>query len=311
MTSPLLFIIFNRKDIALRTLAEIRKARPKTLYIAGDGARLKRADENTLVNQTRKAVLEAIDWDCKVHTLFQNKNLGCGPGVFSAINWFLKHEKYGVILEDDCVPLPSFFTYCDELLERYEDDDRIAGITGFNPLKREISGDSSYYFSKYMENWGWATWRRAWKHMEIHMDWLGSKQENDIVSNAGFLAKDVASWRHGIELIKKEKINSWDIQWSFTVASQNQLTIYPKYNLISNIGFGDQATHTGELSPLLNFQANRNLEQELVHPQYVVPNYEFDRAIYRQRNHLLAKMARYFPDNAKQIVKKILNRIMN
>ncbi len=310
METPVLFIIFNRKEIALRTLQEIRKAKPSKLYIAGDGPRLSKTGESEVVNETRQAIIDSIDWNCIVKTQFQDENLGCGPGVYSAINWFFENEEEGIILEDDCVPLPGFFKFSTELLLKYRIDERIAGITGFNPLRKQVV-DNSYCFSKYMENWGWATWRRAWQRMDIGMNWLGTSQEGDIISNAGYFGKDVENWRHGISLIHSEKISAWDVQWSFTVAAQNQLTIYPKYNLISNIGVGEQATHTGELSPLLNFKVEKDLEFPLNHPNYVVPNLQFDKAIYQQRNHLLARLARYFPENIKRTAKKALGKVIN
>ena len=309
MKAPVLLIVFNRKETALKTLAEIAKYQPAKLYVAGDGARTHKAGELALVSETRKAVLDAITWECEVQTLFQKQNLGCGQGVYSAINWFLTTEESGIILEDDCVPLPGFFNFCSELLEKYKDDDRVGGITGYNPLKKQVLSDS-YGFSKYVENWGWATWQRAWKHMDLDMNWLKDHQKIDIISNAGHHAKDFGHWEHNLKLIEKNKVSAWDIQWSFSVAAQNQLTIYPKYNLITNIGQGEQATHTGEHSPLLNFKTDKDLEFPLKHPKYVVPNIKLDEAILKQRNHFLAKLARFFPESIKSSAKKTIGKLM-
>ena len=308
MDTPILFVVFNRKETALHTLNAIRKSKTKRLYIAGDGPRKNKTGENLRVDETREAILEAIDWDCEVKTLFQENNLGCGPAVSSAIDWFFTNEEEGIILEDDCVPLESFFPFCEELLAKYRNDDRIGGITGYNPLKKQVL-TTSYGFSKYVENWGWASWRRVWQGFDMQMGWRTHEQAQDIFMNGGYNGKDADRWRHDVGLLDKQKINTWDVQWSLSVAAQNQLTIYPKHNLVSNIGVGDEATHTGELSPFLNFKTGDELTFPLIHPNYVLPNEKLDKSIYGQRNNLVTKLAQYFPNNIKTTVKGLWGRL--
>jgi len=231
--------------------------------------------------------------------------LGCGPGVYTAMKWFFENEEMGIILEDDCIPLPSFYVFCKILLDRYRNDSRIAQIAGFNPLKKSFSNDS-YYYSKYVENWGWATWRRAWNQMDMEMNWLKSPLHDDIIKNTGYLAKDLSYWKHHIKDILTHKISAWDIQWCFSVASQNQMTIYPKYNLIKNIGHGEGATHTTVANPLINFEVGKELEFPLKHPEYMLPNFKFDEAIYGIKNHPLAKLARHLPNSIKLRGKQLM-----
>ena len=204
LQTPILFIIFNRKEVALTALAAIKKSRPKRLYISGDGARAHIPEETLKVAHTRKAILEAIDWDCEVMTLFQEKNLGCGPGVYTAINWFFEHEEQGIILEDDCVASDSFFPFCETLLEKFKWDERIGLISGFNQVG-SIPVADSYCFSKYAVCWGWATWRRAWKNMDYEMQWRGGAFEESILHNCGYLGKDYVYW--------KRRLKRWKPAW--------------------------------------------------------------------------------------------------
>lgn len=304
---PILFIIFNRKGVALETLMQIRKIAPTQLFLAGDGPRDNKPGEAERVAATRAAILDAIDWPCEVNTLFQETNLGCGLGVYQAINWFFERVDMGIILEDDCKPLISFFPFCEALLQRYRDDLRIGGITGYNPSKKELINES-YCFSEYVENWGWATWRRAWQNMDMEMSWLQGPHRRSIIDNTGFLGKDHGYWEHNLKKVAGKKVSAWDIQWCFSVAAQNQLTIYPKWNLIENIGEGEEATHTATISPFLNYKVHKELDFPLVHPPYTVPNLTFDRELFEQRNNLLAKLARFFPEDIKSAVKRNLHR---
>jgi hypothetical protein len=302
LDTPILFIIFNRKDTALTSLEAIKKVRPKKMYISGDGARSHVLEEKEKVADTRNAILASINWDCEVKTLFQEENLGCGPGVYTAITWFFKHEEQGIILEDDCVAKPSFFPYVQELLERYKDDNRIAQISGFNELGQTFSEDS-YGFSSYMVCWGWATWRRAWQHMEFDMQWRNTDQKDAILSNCGYKGRDYTYWKRRVKAVDDKIVSAWDFQWCFSVASQNQLGIFPNTNLISNIGFDKDATHTGK-SPFMNYTASTDLNFPLKHPKYILANLEFDKRFYKARNAFINNLAWFFPKSIKDAVKK-------
>lgn len=308
LETPILFVIFNRKETALTSLAAIKKVQPKKLYISGDGPRTHVVGEEEKVRATRAAVLAAIDWECEVKTQFQEENLGCGPGVYSAISWLFEQEEQGIILEDDCVAKESFFPYVEELLERYKNDDRIAQISGFNELGETFSTDS-YGFSSYIVCWGWATWRRAWQHMDFNMKWRSSEQKDAILSNCGYKGRDYTYWKRRVHAVDDEVVSAWDFQWCFSVASQNQLGIFPNTNLISNIGFDADATHTGK-SPFMNYDASSDLTFPLQHPTYILANLEFDKQFYKARNSFINTIAWFFPKPIKDAVKKGIGWVM-
>lgn len=162
MKSAVLFLVFNRPEPTARVFEAIRYARPPRLYVAADGPRVQREGEGELVRRVRQ-IATTVDWPCSVYTLFREHNLGCKRAVSEAISWFFENEEQGIILEDDCLPNPDFFSFCDVLLERYKDDPRVWMITGNNFQDGQKRGNGSYYFSRYSHIWGWATWRRAWR----------------------------------------------------------------------------------------------------------------------------------------------------
>jgi GT2 family glycosyltransferase len=161
-TPPVLLIVFRRPDATRRVCATLRQARPEKLFVAADGPRPNRPDEAEQCREARR-IATAVDWPCEVKTLFRDDNLGCGRAVSSAIRWFFDQVEEGIVLEDDCLPEASFFPYCAELLARYRHDTRVMHIAGYNPLPHGY-GDGSYYFSRLMQCWGWATWKRVAQH---------------------------------------------------------------------------------------------------------------------------------------------------
>lgn len=304
---PILFIIFRRKDVALQSLESIRQAKPQQLYIACDGPRSNVDDEAAIVAETRQAVLDAIDWDCDVHTLFRETNLGCSMGVYTAINWLFEHEEQGIILEDDCVMRHSFFPFVSELLKRYKDDQRIGMIDGANYIK-ELDLPDSYGFSRYKSTNGWATWRRAWQQMDLPMNWRSTPYANSIIANSGFNAKDMHYWKYRLKAVDANDVSAWDWQWYFTLAAHNQLAIYPRTNLTTNIGFGEGATHTTQGSRPDYYVANEELEFPLRHPQFIVPYQPFERKFYRLNNTLYNSLRQLLPFGLKRKLKKILRK---
>ena len=166
---PILFIFFNREDIALKAFEMIRSVRPTRLYLSQDGPRIDRGEEEQRkLIRIRKHIIERIDWECTVHQRFMNKNLGCAMGVKTAIDWIFETEKYGIILEDDCVVSKSFFPFMEDILVRYKDDQRIGMVAGTNPIEK-YRGRTSFHFSRFKSCWGWATWARAWKNMDMDL----------------------------------------------------------------------------------------------------------------------------------------------
>ncbi len=303
---PVLFCFFNRQDVALKSFERIRMFQPKYLYLASDGAREGVSHEKEKVETIRNTILELIDWDCQVSTLFREDNLGCGLGIYSAISWFFTHVECGVILEDDCVVEDSFFRFMYEMLQCYKDDTRIGMIAGTNPIKM-TTNQSSYVFSKYKSCWGWGTWKRAWKNMDIDMSWRNVDAQS-VLANCGYFGKDIAGWKFKIKCIEKQDVSAWDWQWYFSLAAQNQLCVYPRVNLVSNIGADADATHTGLGNITLQ---SYELDFPLKHPTYILPNIDFDKEFYCDSNTLWIRIMRLIPSTLKKRVKKVLFRIIN
>ena len=300
---PILFIIFRRKDTALKSFERIKQVKPNKLYIACDGARENVEGENILVEETRNAILQQIDWQCEVKTLFRAKNLGCCMGVYTAINWFFKNEDKGIIIEDDCVLQSSFFPFVEELLYKYEHDERIAMIDAANYIKN-VNIPDSYGFSRFKSTNGWATWKRAWKKMDLNMEWKNSPYFESIIKNNGYDGKDTHYWKYRIKAIEQNYVSAWDWQWYFTMADYNQLSIYPKVSLISNIGFGTGATHTTESIIPDQYKTNSEIDFPLQHPKYIVPYEDFEQGFYKNNNTLRNSILQLIPFGLKVKLKK-------
>lgn len=242
--TPVLFLIFNRLDTLKRVFNEIRKAKPRKLFIAADGPRKDIHGEKEKCEEARK-ITESIDWKCDVKRLYRNKNLGCRKAVSSAIDWFFESVDEGIILEDDCLPDPTFFRFCEEMLYKYRDGEKVMHIGGNNFQKPENQSNNSYYFSKYSHIWGWATWRRAWKKYDVDMkDWLDVKKSKIINTYFNSYTEKIY-WQTIFDVTYKNKIDTWDYQWLYTVWKKEGLCINPGVNLVENIGFGRKATHWG------------------------------------------------------------------
>ena len=297
---PILFIIFNRLDIAKQSFAQISCVKPSKLYIASDGPR--NSGENEIVIRVREEIMNMVTWPCDIKTLFRTKNLGCGNAVYSAINWFFSHEPYGIVLEDDCVAERTFFDYMQELLLYYQHVERIGMIAGYNHLGQIFSTDS-YCFSRYKACWGWGSWRRAWQScMDINMSWRKSNQYNDVLANMGYRGKGIRDWKYKIKLIDQHIVSAWDWQWYFSLAANNMLTIFPAVNLISNIGNDQNATHT---SLNKTVKPSYPLSLPLKHPQYILPSWKFDQKFYEKTHTVSSLIKRILPHSVKVQLKTL------
>lgn len=244
LTTPVAFIIFNRPDTTERVFAEIAKAKPPKLLVVGDGARISREGEAAKVAATR-AIIDRVDWPCEVLTNFSEINLGCKRRVSSGLDWVFEQVEEAIILEDDCLPHPTFFRFCQELLEKYRDDQRVSMISGDNFQFNYHLNDDSYYFSNNSHIWGWASWRSRWQnHYDVDLkhwpkirdehrvaDWSQTKGEQDALADI-------------FENVYQGKIDTWDHQWEFSNRLNGRIAVMSNVNLISNIGFGIDATHT-------------------------------------------------------------------
>lgn len=274
---PVLFIIFNRKERALESFQPIKRYQPSKLYIAADGPRNGKDGEELLCKETREAILSSIDWECEVHTLFRKENVGCGRGVSEAITWMFETEEYGVINEDDCVACDDFFLFCEELLPRYKDDERIAQINGFD-MKYAGKTSNSYFFTSYPEIWGWATWRRAWKNIDFKMDSFPQVRKL-LWKRFPFMEALIhyLLWSKLYKHIKKgSKIYAWGFQWSIYVFMHYKLCINPLSNLVVNTGFGTGTNCNNANTPLASAKHGR-LEFPLQHPSKIEVN------LYKER----------------------------
>jgi hypothetical protein len=280
LKAAVLFIVFNRLDITKQVFEAIREAKPPKLYIAADGARESKEDEEEKVKAVRDFVINGINWKCEVKTLFREKNLGCKYAVSGAIDWFFKNEEMGIILEDDCFPSQSFFWFCEELLEKYKDDERIMHISGDNFQNGFSRGDGNFYFSRHIHVWGWASWRRAWKYYDVKIKSYPRFVKQNLIQTVWKNKKDQKYWLKNFSKVFKNRLDTWDYQWTFTVWSQNGLSILPNVNLISNIGFGVEATHTTVKSSSANLPKFEI--DTLNYPSFVLANITADH--YTNRN---------------------------
>ncbi|HVI44788.1 MAG TPA: hypothetical protein VM802_07955 [Chitinophaga sp.] len=234
LDTPVLFLVFNRPAVTQTVFEAIRRQRPRRLFLAADGPRSHVPGEAQLCYETRKVMLDRIDWPCEVKTLFRNDNLGCGQAVSSAINWFFEQVEEGIILEDDCLPNDSFFTYVSRLLDYYRHNERVMHIGASNFQQGIQRNEHSYYFSRYTHIWGWATWRRAWQHYEF-------SPANMQQSSMEGLNRTLQTMFKAVCL---EELDTWDVQWFMTVWYKNGYAVIPHVNLVRNIGMDLYATHT-------------------------------------------------------------------
>ncbi|MDR1895704.1 MAG: hemolysin hemolytic protein [Prevotellaceae bacterium] len=302
--TPILFLLFNRLDTTKQVFNAIRQIKPTRLYIACDGPRDGREGEKEKIEEIRKYVISNIDWKCNVKTLFREKNLSCGPAVKQAIDWFFEHEEMGIIFEDDTLPEESFFSYCEELLIRYQNDDRIGMISGNNHVGFSLINDS-YVFSKFKWTWGWATWRRAWKNMDFNLLCLESNYKDSIITNMGYDKNSYNHWKRNIDAINHQYVNTWDYHWFLSLSAQNQMCIFPRVNLVSNIGFGEDATHCVNDAPE-RYTRTGKLDFPLCHPQYILPNYEFEKMYQQVMIPKPSGLKRFIPAKIKHLIKILL-----
>jgi len=274
--TPILLIAFSRPDTVSAVIDSMRLVKPPQVYVACDGPRPEVSGEYELCMDTRAVIELGIDWPCEIHRLYRDVNRGCRYGPVEAIDWFLSQVEEGIILEDDVVPSIDFYYFCQELLVKYRTDDRIGSIGG-SCLSASDSGSSAdYVFSRFIQAWGWATWRRAWKHFEPEMEtW-------PVVRNSGLL-KDIGGADFARYLgkcfdrasVKNQSI--WDYIWMYSSIKQGYLACHPTKQLVSNIGFDERATHTKDSkSPL---KPTQSMSFPLRHPDFYVANNSYDKEI--------------------------------
>ena len=298
--SPILFLIFNRPSETQIVFDAIKQVKPKKLYIAADGARNEKPNEYILVKNARE-IINQIDWKCEVKTLFRETNLGCKLAVSGAISWFFDNEPEGIILEDDCLPSLIFFEYCDTLLDKYRLDTRIRHIGGSSMNIAPPNNNNTYYFSKLTNVWGWASWRRVWKDYDVNIKQFDSFIESSLFLNI-FNNRRVTNYLINLfRLTNKGKINTWDYQYVFCNIINNGLSILPYYNMITNIGFNLNGTHTFDNSNEFANVPTKDFEK-IVHPIFIVPDVKKDID-------MINKQIPTFKARAKRKVKLFLKKL--
>ena len=267
MNTPVALIIFNRPETTRRVFAEIRRVRPPKLFIIADGPRSNLPGDADKVAATR-SIVEEVDWNCQVLKNYSDINLGCKNRVSSGIDWVFENVNEATILEDDCLPHPTFFRFCEEMLERYRNDNNIMHITGDNFQFGLNPSKHSYYFSRYAHVWGWATWKRSWLNYDVSMEKWGSPQVRKKLLDTFEHSAEKRYWAKKWDDTFAGRIDTWDYQWAFACMFQGALSVTPNVNLISNIGFGESSTHTQRSSLVAEIKVE-SMEFPLKHPNLI------------------------------------------
>lgn len=253
LSTPVALFVFRRPETTRRVFEVIRQVQPQRLYVVADGPR-PNIDGETATCAAVRRIVERVDWPCDVERHYSSTNLGLRQRVISGLSWVFDQVDEAIILEDDCLPHPTFFSFSQELLARYRDEPRIAMISGNNFQGGIRRGKASYYFSVFNHIWGWAAWRRSWRNFDADLcQW-------PILRKEGFLDEwledpvAIHYWTDAFDFIhrRKELWNNWDYQWTFSCWAQRQYTVLPNVNLVSNIGFGEDATSGIRESPVGN-----------------------------------------------------------
>jgi hypothetical protein len=281
--TPVVLIIFRRPDLTARVLRAIAQARPSKLLVVADGPRPGHPDDEQACGAAR-SVIDRVDWECEVLRNFSDVNLGCGRRPATGISWAFEHVDEAIILEDDCVPLPSFFRFCDEMLERHRDDERVMHVSGSTLRRQPISIPHSYFFSQFNIAAGsWATWRRAWRLFDASVRLWPSLRDTSWLHDRLGSDAAVRYWAHEFQVAYERDgdVDYWDHQWTFACWANSGLSIAPRTNLAANVGAGADATHmTGAGDPILNVPV-QDASFPLVHPPSVVQSWDADREFLR------------------------------
>lgn len=279
-STPILFIIFDRLDTSSKVLEQIKIKKPRVLYIFSDAPRIEKKGEAEKCEYVKKCILESIDWDCEIKTFFPKVNLGPGKGVASAVKWFFENETEGIVLEHDCLPHIDFFDFCEEMLDKYRDNELISMISGSNFTDDIHENKKSYGFSGLGHIWGWASWKRTVNQYDFD-DLLNTSEFNLLLKNYPYIKHKglIRYFKFMHFLLVKKKIVTWDLQLQYVIWKNKGLSIFPHTNLISNIGFGKDAVHCkDENNKLANIKTGSILP--LNHPTEISHNKLYDKTYY-------------------------------
>ncbi|TVQ65401.1 MAG: glycosyltransferase family 2 protein [Balneolaceae bacterium] len=304
--TPVVFFIFNRPELTRHTFEAIRKAQPARLYVIADGPRDMFLEDARLCEDARK-ITEEVDWPCEVIRITAEQNLGLKERISGGLNQVFQREERAIILEDDCLAHPHFFRFCDQLLERFEDNPDVWTIGGSNFLHGVLSVNSSYYFSRYNHCWGWATWKRAWQaydgEISFWPEWQSSDRWRALLPDK----VERSYWEDIFDRVYRKQVNSWAYPWTASVWYHEGLTVTPAVNLVKNIGFGEDATHTRNHNQSVETGRILN-ENGLDHPEYSTRMEEADLYVF---NHFFGGKNLRFPRNLLYYPWVLLNRLLH
>lgn len=281
MNKAILLLIWRRPIQTRRLIDSLRKISPKKIYISSDGPIFGNFENENLVTKTRELVLSEIDWECEILTNFSKINKGCKKAVTDGINWFFTLEDEGIILEDDCIPNKYFFKFCSDLLEKYRHDERIWAICGNGYQKEKYVNHDSYFFSRYVDIWGWATWKRCWKLYDPEIKSWGNNNSSSILKDIFEDKRELKYWTKIFDdIFYKNKPDTWDYQWQYLCFINSGMACMPFTNTVENIGFGEGATHTNESSSQI-FKNNKKsgIDFPLKHPITFIRSKDCDKHI--------------------------------
>lgn len=278
--APVVLIIFNRPKLTKRVLERLALVKPAKLFVIADGPRTHKAEDASLCRECRD-LIAAIDWTCDIQTNYSDVNLGCGKRIATGLSWVFENVDRAIILEDDCLPSETFFPYCNEMLERYDQDPRVMMVSGNNFVSESHSMQNDYTFFRCLNLWGWATWSRTWDHFDFTLRRWPFHRRTFLLSRLFEHPPIRSFWKSKFDkyYLLPEREDVWDYHFTFAVLSARGMGIAPKQNLVSNIGFGPEATHTLGENPLANL-ATKDLQFPICHPIEVAYDKDYDQAVF-------------------------------
>jgi hypothetical protein len=310
--APVLLLGFNRADLFSEVLMAVRAAAPRELFVSLDGPRAGNTADAERCAEVR-GVAEAIDWAPAVHINARDGNLGCGRAVSSGISWALARVERLIVLEDDCLPDPSFFPFCDELLERFAADERVMQIAGCNwGAAAERYGGFSYAFNSFAPVWGWATWRRAWEMYEYRLESWPRFKQSGLLDGIALGRRFRSMMRYEWDVVHAGG-GTWDHQWQYAVMRNNGLSVSPSHNLCVNLGLRADATNLNEADFVFSKLPLESMEFPLRHPPEVARNPAVDALFEKVYWHKMGRPFRIYRrlvrnERVRRSVRKVSQR---
>jgi hypothetical protein len=309
LATPVVLIAFNRPEKTKQVLERIKLAAPKQLFVVSDGPRTSFTDDQFRVDQVRE-LIKQVNWDCEVKTKYASQNLGCRENVVQGLDWVFSQVPEAIILEDDCVPEIEFFDFASKLLAKYRDDVRVGSISGTN--QEEIPGDllrSRYWFSRYPEVWGWATWKRVWDMYEPDLSKWDKSERELVVRKAGNSLSSRRYWRTRFGDVAERRLDTWDHQLAYLFWNKDLLTVIPANSFVENIGFGADATHTFRRPKWRKLQDSR-LNSDSPYSAEIEPWDEYDHRVVSHR-FKVSFISRLFEVFVRRIPRKALIKLVS